>query len=67
MPIITENAFFALWKYTFKCQLRVLFERLGKAVQIDEGQLLTPPADDFEDFCLYVYEMHPELIDDSQN
>lgn len=69
MTEITENTFFALWKYTFKCQLRVLFDRLGKTVQIEDDGYMTYPiyASEFDDFCLYVYESCPELIDESQN
>lgn len=63
---LPEHVFFAIWKATFNDQLLILNARLAKAAELHDFKI-TAYSDDFLDFCIYIYEEQPDLIDYHQN
>lgn len=64
--VMPEWAFFPAWKMNFEKQLTQLHARVSKTAET-LGWVDTPHLDDYNDFCKYIYEEQPDLIDYHQN
>ena len=65
MAITDNSVFYALWQFTFRKQLESLHQELN--VHDELGIPTGFEGMPFDEFCLTVYEVRPDLIDYSQN
>ena len=62
---LQDDVFYPLWAFTFRKQLKELHQGLSVADEL--GVPCGFEDQPFDDFCLMVYQLRPDLIDYCQN